>query len=52
MAGGSVLLQLGTEDQVRVIDAWADEHVQLRVTESRTHGTRGVLARLDRPLAS
>jgi release factor glutamine methyltransferase len=52
MAGGSVLLQLGTEDQVHVIDAWAREHVGLRVTESRTHGTRGVLARLDRPLGS
>jgi release factor glutamine methyltransferase len=52
MRGGSVLLQLGTEEQVGEVDAWAAEHVRLRVTETRTHGTRGVVARLDRPLAS
>jgi methylase of polypeptide subunit release factors len=52
MAGGSVLLQLGTEDQVDEIATWASEHVGLRVTESRRHGTRGVLVRLDRPVAS
>lgn len=47
--GGSVLLQLGTEDQVSEIAAWASERVRLRVTDSRPHGTRGVVARLDRP---
>jgi methylase of polypeptide subunit release factors len=52
MAGGTVLLQLGTEDQVDEIATWASEHVGLRVTESRRHGTRGVLVRLDRPVAS
>ena len=52
MTGGSVLLQLGTADQVDEIAAWASAHVGLRVTESRTHGTRGVLVRLDRPAAS
>lgn len=46
---GSVLLQLGTEDQVSEIAAWASERVRLRVTDSRPHGTRGVVARLDRP---
>ena len=46
---GSVLLQLGTEDQVTEIAAWASERVRLRVTDSRAHGTRGVVARLDRP---
>jgi release factor glutamine methyltransferase len=46
---GSVLLQLGTEDQVSEIAAWAAEQVRLRVTASRAHGTRGVVARLDRP---
>ena len=45
----SVLLQLGTEEQVSEIAAWASERVRLRVTDSRPHGTRGVVARLDRP---
>ena len=35
---GSVLLQLGTEDQVSEIAAWASEQVRLRVTDSRPHG--------------
>jgi methylase of polypeptide subunit release factors len=49
MDGGSVLLQLGAEDQVAEIAGWASEHLRLRVVESRTHGTRGVVARLDLP---
>jgi methylase of polypeptide subunit release factors len=52
MEGGSVLLQLGGEDQVAEIAVWASEHLRLRVVESRTHGTRGVVARLDRLPAS
>lgn len=50
--GGSVLLQVGTDAQVAEIDGWATEHARLRVVESRAHGTRGVVARLDRPTAS
>jgi len=49
---GSVLLQLGTAAQVDEIDAWASEHARLRVVESQEHGTRGVVARLDRPPVS
>jgi release factor glutamine methyltransferase len=52
MDGGSVLLQLGAEDQVAEIAGWASEHLGLRVVESRAHGTRGVVARLDRLPAS
>jgi len=52
MDGGSVLLQLGAEDQVAEIAGWASEHLRLRVVESRAHGTRGVVARLDRLPAS
>ena len=48
MAGGTVLLQLGTEAQVTEIAAWAWDHSQLRVVEFRPHGDRGVVARLNR----